>query len=657
MAPRSIARHVVQTGTRKRRLQAYGDGGVSTSFGSAQSVNMIQQLYRGRYDRFERYRAYDVMARDSDVGRALDIISEHCSEKDRDNRFFQFDWYSDQATSELSDVLKAHLDQWTKINRLEKKLKYVVRNTLMYGDWFMFRNPHTFELYDIHPSMVKAAIIDRDTLDILGWQIQNFRWNIEDLEVNMPRDSSGSSVGNISGDASGHMTRNIPAIHILHFSMSQGKMATMGTLGANGVTSDLNSPWPFGNSFLDGSFKTFRDRELIEDAAVIHRMQRAPTRLVWYIDTGKMRQDRTKYVIRDFKNEMTQSRIPQSIGGNTNGVESTYNPMSQLEDYYIPVSMDQRGSKVQELQGQAWGEIPELDYYKKKLAASLRVPYAWLLPSSEGGNHPSDSRIGQATQEEIEFSRFCSSIHTLLIETFDQEFKMYCRWRDVNANWADFELRFQPPTDYEASIQRARLIEGANVFNTMANVNYLSKRMLLKTFMGFTDDQILENEQLLDEEQNGKTVSQSAATGAMGGMGGIGDINIDNDMSDDLGNATADMGSVDDMMGGDIGGDMGGDMGAGTEHFVSRAKGGKMLLEDLELPEPKTDIEGFRRVPQDNSIKQNDPIKGRPIATLKMLQRLRMATFNKRLDQQKRLLRLNRLYNPAGGEGDGGMSF
>src|SRR5690606_25700429 len=104
-------------------------------------------------------------------------------------------------------------------------------------------------------------------------------------------------------------------------------------------------------------------------------------------DVGRNRSDRANYLVDNFKNEMTQKRIPQFISQNSESVhmDSIYNPIGQLEDYYIPVSMDQRGSKVEKLEGTPWTEIPELEYLREKILGGLRVPYAWMIPASKGG--------------------------------------------------------------------------------------------------------------------------------------------------------------------------------------------------------------------------------------------------------------------------------
>lgn len=658
MPKRSVAKPTSSVATRRRRkLTDYG--GSNTWEGSKDNLNVIHQMYRGRFDRFERYRTYEWMDQDSDVSRALDLIAEHCSERDHDNRYFQFDWSTDEPTAELSEVLKAHMDQWSKINRMEKHLYKTVRNVLKYGDWFMFRNPNTFELYDIHPMDVMGAIVDRNTLDILGWMVRDFRWNIEDLEINVESREIKQQLANfnstsVASGGQGQHTRAIPATHILHFSMSEGKLATAGLQNQAG-SNKYSNPWPFGMSWLEKGHKTFKQRELLEDAAIIHRVQRAPSRHVWYIDTGKMRHDRSKYVVQNFKNELNQKRIPQFVGKESKGVDSVYNPISQLEDYYIPVSMDQRGSKVEQLEGTPWSDMPDLDYFSKKMMSAMRVPYAWLLPSGEGGITPSDGRMGQATQEEIEFSRFCSRVHTFLIESWDHEFKLYSRWRDVNANWSDFELQFIPPTDYEASKERARLIEAVNAFKGIADVSYISKRILLKDFLGWSEDKIAENERMVDEELNRKEATQNFDT--MGGGGGMpmGDLPMGGEGLE----AATDSPTGADNMGGDLGG--GADLGGGGVspmggfESVKRSEDPDAWLfeDDLELPTPKRDLSDLSRTPKDKSVLGTDQIAGQPLATLAVIQRLRHAHFSKRVDGQKRLKMLNRIYAPAADEGGG----
>ena len=64
----------------------------------------------------------------------------------------------------------------------------------------------------------------------------------------------------------------IDAEHIVHLSLSEG----------------LDNNFPFGNSLLESIFKVYKQKELLEDAIIIYRTQRAPERRVFYIDVGNM---------------------------------------------------------------------------------------------------------------------------------------------------------------------------------------------------------------------------------------------------------------------------------------------------------------------------------------------------------------------------------
>ena len=647
----------------KKKINLDAIGGQSSWSGQVDNINMIQQVYRGRYDRLERYRTYDWMDRDSDVARALDLIAEHCSEKNIDGDFWNINWVTEEPTEEISAILRAHMAQWTKVNEFNKRMFQNIRNIIKYGDWFYFRNPHTLELNDIHPKLVLGALVDRQTNEVLAWIIRNFKFNVENLELAIDSKSIQDTMKNL-GQNGVRATKVIPAMHIVHLTLSQGRLA--GTTSDDDPMDRYSNRWPFGESMLEQIYKTFKQRELLEDANIIHRVQRAPSRNVWYIDTGKMRPDRANWTVQNFKNELNQTRIPQFIGQDQKTVDSTYNAISQLEDIYIPVSMDQRGSKVETLEGQPWESTPDLDYFKKKMFSALRVPYAWMLGPSDGGSMFNDGRAGVAYQEEIEFSRMCTRFHNLFIDQYDIEFKLYCTLRDVEVNPSDFNLEFVPPDNYEESKRLARQQEAIGVWAQIKDESYISKRFALKHFLGLTDDQILENERMLTEETNPAEAMSGGGMGAAGGIGGMplggpmGGPMAGTGINGPMGMDQAGLGGATgaDMAGGgmaDLGGGAGGGMGGMGE---SEINSGITLLEDLSVKEAidvskikpvdrKYDDTDLARTPDDKVVGNQDKISNRPIATLELLGKMRRTQMARRIEQNKRLKLIAKIYKPA----------
>ena len=166
----------------------------------------------------------------------------------------------------------------------------------------------------------------------------------------------GTNMSGFAGGQGGRFYRtmnayNINAEHVVHMSMSDG----------------LDNLFPFGQSVLEQIFKVYKQKELLEDAIIIYRVQRAPERRVFYIDVGNMPTHLAMQFVERVKNEINQRRIPSTSGG-VNYIDATYNPMSINEDYFFPQTAEGRGSKVDTLPGGTnLGEIDDLKFYTNKL--------------------------------------------------------------------------------------------------------------------------------------------------------------------------------------------------------------------------------------------------------------------------------------------------
>ena len=187
------------------------------SFGMS---NFTAQIFRGKFERLQRYNTYEWMDKDTDIGRALDIIAEHCTEIETVGQvksYFQFNWNTTDPTDEESSALWEAMRQWSRLNDYKTRLFRIIRNVLKYGDWFLFRNPNTFELMDLHPKMVLAAAINRETNEVIGWLVRNFKFNADQLELQIDNKAMQEQITALGTGASGFRnTKVIPANHILH---------------------------------------------------------------------------------------------------------------------------------------------------------------------------------------------------------------------------------------------------------------------------------------------------------------------------------------------------------------------------------------------------------------------------------------------------------
>ena len=515
----------------------------------------LPDVYTGSPNRIERYQQYEVMDSDPEVNAALDILAEFCTQKLKDSKSpFAVKWRS-KATNIEVRVLSEYLQQWCKLQKFDTKIFRIVRNTFKYGDSFFIRDPENQKWNWIDPSqLIKVIVNESEGKKPEQFVVKNLAPNFETLVATQitpninPRNNAGTNSGSgpqtYTGNGAGAGSASsgnrfgmqqtehaINAEHIVHLSLSEG----------------LDNNYPFGNSLLENIFKVYKQKELLEDAILIYRIQRAPERRVFHIDVGNMPSHLAMAFVERVKNEIHQRRIPSQSGGGQNVIDSAYNPLSINEDYFFPKTADGKGSDVTMLEGgKNIGEIDDLKYFTNKLFRGLRIPSSYLPTGQDDSqSNFNDGRVGTAYIQELRFNKYCERLQSLMTMVFDEEFKMYLYGKGVNIDPNLFELNFNPPLNFASSKQASIDAERINTFNTIQAVPFVSKRFALNRFLGLTTEEIAENERMWAEE-NGKGQATNtdaagelrsaglSAAGIEGDMGMAGDLGAPDDLTDDL---------------------------------------------------------------------------------------------------------------------------
>jgi hypothetical protein len=275
----------------------------------------------------------------------------------------------------------------------------------------------------------------------------------------------------------------------------------------------LDTFWPFGRSVLEQIFMVFKQKQLLEDAVLIYRVQRAPERRIFKIDVGNMPSHLAMAFVERIKNEMHQRRIPTVGGGGQNMMDASYNPLSINEDYFFPVTAEGRGSSVDTLQGgQNLGEIDDLKYFNNKMARGLRVPSSYLPTGPDDSDRvTSDGKVGTALIQEFRFNQYCERLQQLIAQKLDDEFKMFMKWRGFNIDSSLFSLKFNAPQNFASYRQAEMDNTRITAFQGLEALPYMSKRFLLERFLGLTEEEIKQNEEMWREERDNPEMQ--AATG------------------------------------------------------------------------------------------------------------------------------------------------
>jgi hypothetical protein len=480
----------------------------TSNFGFRNYESSLPEVYTGHPNRIERYSQYEAMDQDSEINACLDIIAEFCTQESEANGTpFEID-FAEKPTENEVKILKNELRNWIKINEFDQRIFKLFRNTVKYGDQVFIRDPETFKLFWVEPEKVSRIIVNEsEGKKPEQYIVLDINPNFENLTVaakttndfqKTPQTGSQGAPYNFNAPQGGGNAAQgrfaqamnesaIDAEHIMHLSLTEG----------------LDYYWPFGQSILENIFKVYKQKELLEDAILIYRIQRAPERRVFKIDVGNMPSHMAMQFVERIKNEIHQRRIPTANGGGQSIMDATYNPLSINEDYFFPQTSEGRGSSVDTLPGgENLGQIDDLKYFNNKLARGLRVPSSYLPTGPDDSSTPlSDGRVGTALIQEYRFNQYCERLQRNIVQKLDDEFKMFLRWRGINIDAGLFDIKFNPPQNF-ASYRQAELDQArAGTFGQMEGLPYISKQFALERFLGLSEEEIARNEELWHEEK------------------------------------------------------------------------------------------------------------------------------------------------------------
>ena len=488
----------------------------------------LPDVYVGSPNRIERYLQYDTMDMDSEVNAALDIIAEFSTQPSRENGTpFKIN-FRDKATSVEIKLLGDYLQKWSRLQELETRIFRIFRNTCKYGDTFFIRDPETKKWLYLDPGkLVKIIVNESDGKKPEQYIIRDLNPNFHNLVVTQINPSNQntqpSGTAYISGGAGARgMTGAFPQATGNRFSIAQNEMAIEAKHIVHiSLSEGLDNNYPFGNSLLESVFKVYKQKELLEDAIIIYRVQRAPERRVFYIDVGNMPSHMAMQFVERVKNEIHQRRIPSATGGGTSVIDSSYNPLSINEDYFFPQTAEGRGSKVETLPGGTnLGEIDDLRYFTNKLFRSLRIPSSYLPTGADDSAAVfNDGRVGTAYIQELRFNKYLERLQTLMEKEIDKEFKLYLFQNGISIDDSIFGIEFNSPQNFAAYRLSELDTQRVQTFQTVQEIPYMSKRFAMQRFLGLSQEEIAENERLWREENQDIGSSEEAAAAELRGAG------------------------------------------------------------------------------------------------------------------------------------------
>ena len=246
----------------------------------------------------------------------------------------------------------------------------------------------------------------------------------------------------------------------------------------------------YGHGVIDPARWIWKRLSLLEDALLIYKLERAPSRYAFYIDVGELDAERGLAYVNRVKNAFTRKKF---VNPTTGQMDMRFNPLSFDEDFYVPVRGGKRTTEIDVLQGPDYTETESLEYHRDKLVSSLKIPKTYMGYGGEATRNALSS-------EDIRFARTVMRIQRVLRAGFRKALRVHLVARGVeNPDEMDFDCRMNVPSQILALARIEVMSATADLAGRMGE--QVSSRWLLTHLYKFSE---AEATQIMKEREEEK---------------------------------------------------------------------------------------------------------------------------------------------------------
>ena len=408
--------------------------------------------------RTQLYSSYEAMDTDPIISSALDILADECLlVNDR----------GDMLTIKSSDdnIKRVLENLFYDVLNIEFNLWSWVRGMLKYGDFFLkLEISEKFGVYNVLPYSV-YHISRQEGVDPEHPTKVTFQFDPDGL-------ASSTDPNYVPKD--GKTVITLENYEVAHFRL----------------LTDTNY-LPYGRSYIEPARRIYQQLTLCEDAALIHRIMRAPEKRIFYVNVGQIPPNEVEQFMQKTINNMKKTPYVGPDGQ----YNLRFNMQNMMEDFYIPVRGGDTSTKVETTPGLTYDGIQDIRYYQEKLFAALKIPKAYM------GFEEQLSGKATLSAEDIRFARTVERIQRIveaeltkiaLVHLYTQGF--------TGESLANFELKLTTPSVIFEQEKVALLKEKVDLASQMLDTHMFPTDYIYETIFGLSEEDYLEMRELVRED-------------------------------------------------------------------------------------------------------------------------------------------------------------
>lgn len=449
-----------------------GGGAVSFSMG-------IDPTWKSEVEQIKYYRD---MGHTHSIDKAVDEIVSDAIVTDG-GQPVKVDFEND---SKISDKIKKRISE--EFDGLLRIMNFKDDGHTLFREWYIDGSQALFKVVD--PDNLKLGIQDVQKLDVI---------NLKKIkEVRTEKDGDQDVVVGYSDYFlyTGSMDNNYNNSSTIRKEMRIKADAV--AYVTSGLV-DRGNNWV--QSYLHKAIRPYNHLRLLEDAALIYKLVRAPQRRVFYIDVGNLPRARAEEYMRDI---MNQYRNKITYDAQTGDVKDDRRAMAMLEDYWLARRDSGKGTEISTLSGDVNQTIEDLEYFRRNLYDALNVPVGRLEPTASF----SLGRASEITRDELRMSSNVNKLRNRYAGLFRDLLRTQLILKGIITpqEWDEYsrDIQFIFNTNVLFAEMKASEILQQRLGN-LSNIEqyigrYFSLRWVQKNVLYMTDEEIETQKAEIDKE-------------------------------------------------------------------------------------------------------------------------------------------------------------
>lgn len=446
-------------------------------------------------NKVSRLRQYNLMSRFPEILWCISELGLDFFHEDENKNIINLSIPSTKyIDSKRQEILQSEFNHFIKLFNFDENGYSIINNYIIEGEcaWENVIDPNAPEKgirsLKYIPTKYYDFIKDRKTGEILGIYFDKDQVNYDILTGVLSNSYAGAStVFNAIMTA---------PVYTYSMSMTDNKIPLFWPQ----VTYFNTGMYNFENTIvlplLENASAPYQQLSLLQDAAVILRITRAPERLVFNIGTGSMPDKKAKTLVQEFINKFKSKKVSNGSGQ----VRNAYDPASMLESYFFWKQQGAEGSSVTALNSQAdYSKMDDIDYFLRRILKAFKVPYTRF--KEEG---IAVQRKETITYEEYSFTKYIirqqKAFASAIKQSFITHLKLRKIWEEYDLNDTLLNIEFVKPSLYELYQAQQLASLKMTIFKEAVEDESFSKGLAMQKYLGYTDDQVKHNAMKKREE-------------------------------------------------------------------------------------------------------------------------------------------------------------